>query len=187
MVALCRMFRMNVLRCGHLSFRSCTKGWCHCGFRCSTSASCAWLRARRIKAVGTWWNRCWWPTSTDAASICDRTPLLTVGVFCVQNTTWYLYTHTHTQPFYGSVDFVRDTPGEPVPEETFTHSHSSWSSIIPVCCLHLLRSVASPLFNPCALQSFSTISLQVFIGLPLGLARSTAASASPSTFNMSPK
>jgi len=25
-------------------------------------------------------------------------------------------THTHTQPFYGSVDLVRDNPGEPVPE-----------------------------------------------------------------------
>jgi len=32
-------------------------------------------------------------------------------------------THTHTQPFYGSLDFVRDNPGEPVPEEAFTHSH----------------------------------------------------------------
>jgi len=31
-----------------------------------------------------------------------------------------LYTHTqHTQPFYGSVEFVRDNPGEPVPEETW--------------------------------------------------------------------
>jgi len=29
--------------------------------------------------------------------------------------------YTHTQPFYGSVEFVRDNPGEPVPEETFTH------------------------------------------------------------------
>jgi len=28
--------------------------------------------------------------------------------------------HTHTQPFYGSVEFVRDNPGEPVPEETFS-------------------------------------------------------------------
>jgi len=27
------------------------------------------------------------------------------------------YTH-NTQPFYGSVEFVRDNPGEPVPEET---------------------------------------------------------------------
>ena len=25
--------------------------------------------------------------------------------------------YTHTQPFYGSFDFVRDNPGEPVPEE----------------------------------------------------------------------
>ena len=35
------------------------------------------------------------------------------------------------QPFYGSLDFVWDNPGESVPEETFTHSYLSWSSIIP--------------------------------------------------------
>jgi len=35
------------------------------------------------------------------------------------------------QPFYGSLDFVRYNLGEPVPEETFTYSHLSWSSIIP--------------------------------------------------------
>jgi len=29
------------------------------------------------------------------------------------------------------MDFVWDNLGEPAPEETFTHSHSSWSSIIP--------------------------------------------------------
>ena len=29
--------------------------------------------------------------------------------------------HTHTQPFYSSLDFVRDNPGEPVPEGTFRH------------------------------------------------------------------
>ena len=34
-------------------------------------------------------------------------------------------------PFYSSLDFDRDKPGEPVPEETFNHSHLSWSSIIP--------------------------------------------------------
>jgi len=28
--------------------------------------------------------------------------------------------NTHTQPFYGSVEFVWDNLGEPVPEETFT-------------------------------------------------------------------
>jgi len=42
-----------------------------------------------------------------------------------------IHTHTNTQPFYGSMDFVRDNPGKPVPEETFTHFHLSWSSIIP--------------------------------------------------------
>jgi len=40
-------------------------------------------------------------------------------------------THIHTQPLHGSVESVRDNPGEPVPEETFTHSHLSWSSIVP--------------------------------------------------------
>jgi len=37
----------------------------------------------------------------------------------------HTHTHTHAQPFYGSLDFVRDNPGEPVPKETFTHSHLS--------------------------------------------------------------
>ena len=38
---------------------------------------------------------------------------------------------THTQPFQGSMCLVRDNPGDPAPEETFTHSHLSWSSIVP--------------------------------------------------------
>jgi len=43
-----------------------------------------------------------------------------------------------------------------------------------ICFLHLLWSIASSLFNLRAWQSFSTISLQVFFGLPLGLASSTS-------------
>ena len=39
----------------------------------------------------------------------------------------YLLTHTHTTV---SRPFVRDYPDRPVPEETFTHSHPSWSSDI---------------------------------------------------------
>jgi len=35
------------------------------------------------------------------------------------------------QPFYCSLNVVRDNPHEPVAEETFTYSHLSWSSIIP--------------------------------------------------------
>jgi len=38
-----------------------------------------------------------------------------IGIKTVSN-------NTNTQQFYCSVDFVRDNPGEPVPEETFTHS-----------------------------------------------------------------
>jgi len=79
----------------------------------------------------------------------------------------------HIQPFYSSQDFVRDNPDEPVPEETFIQSHLSWSSIIPYL-LHLILSIASSVFNFHAWQSFSTISLQVFFGLPLSLAPSTS-------------
>ena len=37
------------------------------------------------------------------------------------HTHTHIHTHTHTQLFYGSLDSVWDKPGEPVPEETFTH------------------------------------------------------------------
>jgi len=45
----------------------------------------------------------------------------------------HAHTHarTHTHLSYGSVYSVQDNPGEPLPEETFTHSHLSWSSIVP--------------------------------------------------------
>jgi len=47
-------------------------------------------------------------------------------------TLYILHTHTHTntQPFYGSLNSVRDNLGEPIPEGTFTHSYLSWSSVI---------------------------------------------------------
>jgi len=54
---------------------------------------------------------------------------------------------------------------------TYTY-HAHQSSLI--CFIHLLWSVASSLFNQRASQSFSTISVQVFFGLPLGLAPSTS-------------
>jgi len=58
----------------------------------------------------------------------------------------YHLTHTHTQPFYASLAFVRDNPGEQVPEKTFTHSHISWSSHIvnpwhPPCSIYMLDSL----------------------------------------------
>jgi len=92
-----------------------------------------------------------------------------MGMYCEKKT----HTHTHTQLFYGSLDFVWDNPSEPVPEETFTHTPIIVIKY-PICFLHLLWSMVYSLFNPHALQSFSTISLQVFFGLPLGLAPSTS-------------
>jgi len=53
-----------------------------------------------------------------------------------------------------------------------THTyHGHQSSLI--CFLHLLWFMASSLFSLHDWQSFSTISLKVFFGLPLGLAPST--------------
>jgi len=46
----------------------------------------------------------------------------------------HTHTHTHTQPFYGSLDFVWDNPGEPVPEETFTHSPNIAPQVNSMCC-----------------------------------------------------
>jgi len=77
------------------------------------------------------------------------------------------YKHTHTQLFHGSLNFVRDNAGEPVPEVTFTHSHSSWSSIIPICFLllppsttiHGILPIQSKLFIVFFPQSLSKFSL----------------------------
>jgi len=82
--------------------------------------------------------------------------------------------NTHTQPFYGSLDFLRDNPGESVAEETFTHSDLSWSSI--VCYLLppsiMIHGILSILFT--RLTVFFTISVKIFFGLPFGLAPFTS-------------
>jgi len=93
----------------------------------------------------------------------------------IRHNATHRHTHTHTQPFYGSLEFVRDYLGEPVPEKTFTHSHLSESPIILyICFLHLLRSMASSLFNLRVWQSFSITSVQLFFEVGLGLAPSTS-------------
>jgi len=47
-------------------------------------------------------------------------------------------THTHTRLFYGSLYFVRNNPGEPLPEETFTHYTFCGHQSSHICFLHLL-------------------------------------------------
>jgi len=64
------------------------------------------------------------------------------------------------QPFYGSLDFVQDNLGE-LKEHSPTQTYRGQQSSL-ICFLHLLQSMASPLFNLRAWQSFSTISVQVF-------------------------
>ena len=53
-------------------------------------------------------------------------------------------------------------------KHSLTHAYRGHQSSL-ICFLHLLRSTASSLFNLRAWQSFSTISVQVFFGLPLAL------------------
>jgi len=78
----------------------------------------------------------------------------------------HTHTHTHTTVSWPS---VRDYPGEPVPEETFTHSHLSWSSTIPY---QLPPSTMIHTIFPVQLMClivFCTTSLQVLFGLSPGL------------------
>jgi len=85
-----------------------------------------------------------------------------------------IFKHIHTELFYGSWILswtTRVSWYQKKHSPTFTYrGHQSYL----ICFIHLLRSMASSLFNPRTWQSFSTISLQVFFGLPLGLAPSTS-------------
>ena len=85
--------------------------------------------------------------------------------FTVHSWKWP-HTHNHLMTLF------RDYPSGPVPEEIFTHSHPSWSSDILYQLPPPTIIYASSLFNLCAWQSFSTISLQVLLFSlpPLGLA-----------------
>ena len=71
------------------------------------------------------------------------------------------------------MDFVLDNLGELVPEETFIHSYLSWSSIVPYLLLPSNTIQGILPVQSMRLTVFSTISLQVFFGQPLGLEPST--------------
>jgi len=83
-------------------------------------------------------------------------------------------THTHTHNRFTALWILSGTTRVSRYQKKHSPTHSSWSSNIPISFLHLVRSVASSLLNPRTLQSFSTISLQVFFGLPHGLAPSNS-------------
>ena len=75
------------------------------------------------------------------------------------------HTHTHNR----LTAFVRDNPGRPVPEETLTHSHPTWSSDILYQLPPFTTINGIILFILHAWQSSWTTSLQVLFGLPLSL------------------
>jgi len=83
-------------------------------------------------------------------------------------------THTCTQPFYSSLHLSRTTRVSWYQKKhSPTHTYRGHQSSL-ICFIHLIRFMAFSLFNPHACQSFSTISVQVFFGLPIGLAPSTS-------------
>jgi len=75
-----------------------------------------------------------------------------------------LVDHDHTRTYTAVLRLCGICPGQPGWTKTRRNIHplhSSWSSIIPICFLHLLWSMASSVFNPRALfpQSLSKFSL----------------------------
>jgi len=115
------------------------------------------------------WSRkcCWWRMT--------RPPCCFIN-WCNDGSSRFSYmhthAHTHTQPFYGPVDSVRDNPVSQN-KHSPTHTYRGHQSFL-ICFVHLIRSMASSVFNPHAWQSFSMVFLQVFFGLALGLAPSTS-------------
>jgi len=103
------------------------------------------------------------------SSFCSTCPYR-CNLFCCRTHITFCQNHTHTTVlrlfgFY---------PGQPGTTRRNIHPLTLIVVINHPYLLHLLRSMASSLFNPRALQSFSTISVQVFFVLPFGLAPSTS-------------
>jgi len=75
------------------------------------------------------------------------------GIMCAicKSAPWHMHT---TLQLSG---FCSDNPGEPAPEETFTHTHRGHQLSL-IRFIHLIWSLASSVLNLCIWQSFSTIS-----------------------------
>jgi len=85
------------------------------------------------------------------------------------------HTHTHTHNHFTALWILSGTTGVSHYQKKHspTHTYRGHQSSL-ICFLHRLWSIASSLINLHAWQSFSTISLQAFFGVPLGLAPSTS-------------
>jgi len=112
------------------------------------------------------WNysvACW-------PSLCKRIlPRWEHNTLQLSNTELIKYTTVlHTQPLYGCLDFVWDYQvSQYQKKHSPTHTHPDHQSSF-IRFLHLLRFMASSLFNLRDWQSFCTTSVQVFLCLPFG-------------------
>jgi len=100
--------------------------------------------------------------------------LIHFEMFVFMQCFWHWTYGTHTHNHFTALWILSGTTrvSRYQKKHSPTHTYCGQSSLI--CFLHLLRSMASSLLNLCAWWSFSTISVQVFFGLPLGLAPSTS-------------
>jgi len=84
------------------------------------------------------------------------------------HTHTHTYTHTHTHNCFMALWTLSGTTcmSRYQKKHSPTHTYRGHQSSL-ISFLHLLRSMASSLFNLRAWQSFFTMSLQAFFGLPL--------------------
>ena len=88
------------------------------------------------------------------------------------DTHTHKHTHIHTHNQFTALWIFSGTTRVSQHQKKHSPTHNyRGHQLSLICFIHLLWSMASSLFNLCVWQSFSTISLQVYFGLPLGLAR----------------
>jgi len=139
------------------------------------------LQQQILQAETYWWITCW----TPSWFFDDSFPLWLATAHKYNHYSPYNHacmhahghtcTHAHTHNCFMALWILSRTTRvsryqkKHSPTHTYRGHQSSFT-----CFIHLLQSMASTPFNPRAWQSFSTISLRVFFGLPLGLAPSTS-------------
>ena len=111
-----------------------------------------------------------WCTNTP----CHYNIKTLVGSVCICKLHFTKQTHTHTT-ILRPLEFCLGQPGWAGTKINISSTHTyRVHQSSHICFLHLLQSMASSLFSLRAWLSFSTTSLQVFFGLPLGLTPSTS-------------
>ena len=141
--------------------RNCWRNWQPCLVARGHQPSCGSLSTSlHWRLLQTWWDSTLQPAATNSR---PSSTLAWTSTIC---------NSTHTQPFNGPWSGTTQV-GRYKKKHAPTHIHPDHRTSF-INFLHLLRSIASSLFCLRAWQSFSTTSLQVLFGLPLGLGPSTS-------------